>query len=122
MMHWLLLIGGAVVAVFIVRTLYVARPGITPEAGRAALKSGDAVLVDVREPSEWGGGTLRHASLLSLSDLRGPRTKWQAFLAKHKGKQFLLYCASGARSGMAAAMLRREGYRAINVGSMARWQ
>ncbi len=120
-MNWFLILLGGVAAVFIARSLILARPGITPEQAQAALKSGTAVLVDVREPSEWAGGTARHASLLPLSDLRGPRTQWSAFLGKHKGKQLLLYCQSGSRSGMAAAQLRREGFNAVNAGALRHW-
>ncbi|MDP2136290.1 MAG: rhodanese-like domain-containing protein [Candidatus Didemnitutus sp.] len=120
-MNWFLLLFSGVAAIFIIRTLILARPGISAEQARAVLNSGAAVLVDVREAGEWAGGTARHAALLPLSDLRGERTQWRAFLAKHKGKQLLLYCRSGSRSGMAAAQLRREGFNAVNAGSAGIW-
>jgi rhodanese-related sulfurtransferase len=83
--------------------------------------SGQALLVDVREPDEWAGGVAREAALLPLSDLRGPRKQWRAFLAKHSGKKLLLYCQSGSRSGMAAAQLRGEGFDCVNAGSLRDW-
>ena len=86
----------------------------------AALKAGTAVLVDVREPSEWlATGTAKDAALLPLSDLRGERRQWNAFLDQHRGKELFLYCQSGTRSAMAAAHLRREGHAARNAGSLA---
>jgi len=109
----------AVVAVFLAWTFWRARPQIKPEALRAALKAGTAVLVDVREQAEWTSGTAKEASLLPLSDLRGPRRQWNAFLAQNRGKQLLLYCHSGTRSAMAAAQLRKEGLAALNAGSLA---
>lgn len=97
-----------------------ARPEILPEALHAALKAGTAVLVDVREPSEWlATGTAKDAALLPLSDLRGARQRWKPFLEQHRGRELLLYCRSGARSSMAAGLLRREGFNARNAGSLA---
>ena len=104
---------------FVTWTLWRARPEIKPNALRAALKSGTAVLIDVREPAEWTTGTARQAALLPLSDLRGPRCQWNTFLEKNRGKQLLLYCHSGTRSASAAAQLRREGLDARNAGSFA---
>ena len=106
---------------FILRMFFLARPALTPEAARAALDAGTAVLVDVRDPSEWSHGVARPAALLSLSDLRGSRTNWQPFLEKNRDKQILLYCASGARSGMAASLLKREGFDAANLGGFSAW-
>jgi len=104
---------------FIFWMFWRARPEIKPEELRASLKAGTAVLVDVREPSEWSAGTAKQAALLPLSDLRGARKQWQAFLDKNQGKQLFLYCQSGTRSSMAAAQLRREGRNARNAGSLA---
>ena len=120
-MNLLLLIPVGVAAFFIVRLLVLARPGISLKAAKASLQSGDALLVDVREPGEWAGGVARQAALLPLSDLRGSRTQWHAFLAKHPGKTLLLYCRSGSRSGMAAAQLRGEGIDCVNAGSLRDW-
>jgi rhodanese-related sulfurtransferase len=115
-----LLVAGLAVF-FVIRMLVLARPGIDLAAAQAALKSGSAVLVDVREPGEWAGGVAKRAVLLPLSDLRGPRAQWRAFLDKNTGKQLLLYCHSGSRSGMAAARLRKEGHDAVNAGSLRDW-
>lgn len=120
-MNFLYLLLAAVAVFFIARTLWLARPEIQPAALRAALKAGTAVLIDVREPAEWTAGVAKQAALLPLSDLRGSRAQWRAFLEKHPGKKLLLYCQSGARSGMAAAQLRSEGLDALNAGSLRDW-
>lgn len=104
---------------FILWMLWRARPEIQPDVLRAALKAGTAVLVDVREPAEWSSGTAREAALLPLSDLRGERRHWGTFLEQNRGKRLFLYCQSGTRSAMAAAVLRREGLDARNAGSLA---
>lgn len=113
----LLVIG---VVAFIAWTLWRARPQVRPEELKSALQAGTAVLVDVREPSEWlATGTAQDAVLLPLSDLRGDRRQWKAFLEQQRGKRLFLYCQSGARSSLAAAQLRGEGLDARNAGSLA---
>ncbi|RXK54468.1 rhodanese-like domain-containing protein [Oleiharenicola lentus] len=108
------------VVAFVAWTLWRARPQVRPEELKSALQAGTAVLVDVREPSEWlATGTAQDAALLPLSDLRGDRRQWNAFLGQHRGKRLFLYCQSGARSSLAAAQLRREGLDARNAGSLA---
>ena len=67
-------------------------------------------------------GVAEHAVLLPFSDLRRDRSRWTPALERRRGKKLLLYCQSGGRSGMAAARLRKEGFDAINLGSLARCQ
>jgi rhodanese-related sulfurtransferase len=107
-------------AAFIGWMFWRARPEVTPEVLRAALQARTAILIDVREPSEWAAtGTARDAVLLPLSDLHGGRQQWGAFLQKNRDKLLCPYCQSGTRSAMAAATLRREGLNALNAGSLA---
>lgn len=115
----LLFIGLA--AALVLRMIFRARPGIDLALAQAEVKSGSALLVDVREAAEWRTGVARHAALLPLSDLRGRRAQWDPFLAQHPGKKLLLYCQSGTRSGLAAAQLRGEGFDAVNTGSLRAW-
>ncbi len=115
----LLLAGGALMIAYL---LIANRSRLPLKQAHAAVKAGDAVLVDVREPGEWTGGMALSAVGLPLSDLHGPRTRWEPFLTKHRGKRLFLYCHSGARSASAAASLRREGFDAINVGSFGAWR
>ncbi|MEZ5412873.1 MAG: rhodanese-like domain-containing protein [Opitutaceae bacterium] len=86
------------------------------------VKAGTAVLVDVREPAEWAdSGVAAPAALLSLSDLRGERTQWKAFLAQNKDKELILYCRSGNRSGIAANILEKKGFKVANAGGFKHW-
>lgn len=118
-MNFLLPLLAVLAFFFVARALWGARPQIKPGALRSALKTGAAILVDVREPSEWTAGTAKNAALLPMSDLRGGRKQWNAFLGKNPGKQLLIYCQSGSRSALAAAQLRGEGLNALNAGSLA---
>ncbi|BET67286.1 hypothetical protein ASA1KI_22040 [Opitutales bacterium ASA1] len=102
--------------------LYAARPRLSPRDAAREAASGRAEIVDVREPSEWSSGVAAPATLLPLSDLRGDRTLWNAFLQESRDKRLLVYCHSGMRSAHAAAMLRKEGFDAVNLGGFSAWQ
>ncbi len=120
-MNTVFLVLAAFIFLFAVRSLWQARPSITPAEAHAAVKSGDAILIDVREPGEWSSGVAHSCVLLAFSDLRGSRRKWEPFLNANRDKQLVLYCASGTRSGMAAGRLRREGFNVANLGGISRW-
>lgn len=117
-----LLLLALVVLVFLVVKRVMAGPSVSPADAAAKVAAGSAVLIDVREPDEWTGGVADPAQLCSFSDLRGPRAQWRAVLEANKDKELILYCASGARSGAAAGMLRKEGYNAVNAGGYGGWR
>ena len=103
------------------KAMFTSAPRCTPADCVARLRAGEALLVDVREPAEWAAGVAQTARLLPFSDLTGPRALWKQFLVDTAGREILLYCASGSRSGMAARMLVAEGVRAANTGGLADW-
>ena len=104
-----------------IRALFVSAPRFAATECFARVRSGEAVLIDVREPNEWAGGVAKDAVLLPLRDLSGRRRQWQPFLEKNARRELLLYCGAGVRSAMAARLLTSEGFRAANVGSFAEW-
>ena len=120
-MKTLLLILLLVVVFFVVKNV-MAGPSINPAEAAERVAAGTAVLIDVREPDEWSGGVAEPALLSSLSDLRGARAQWAAVLEANKDKELILYCASGARSGVAASILRKEGFNVVNAGGFASWR
>jgi len=120
-MKTLLLILLLVVA-FIVVQRVMAGPSVDPAEAAQRVAAGTAVLIDVREPDEWAGGVAEPALLCSLSDLRGGRAQWAAVLEANKDKELIVYCASGARSGVAASVLRKEGFNVVNAGGYAAWR
>ena len=119
---WLQLAAAVALAFALWRMFRLLRPGIAPEVAARDAAAGTAVIIDVREPAEWSAGVAAPAVLLPLSDLRGARREWGPFLAAHRGRRVFLYCAAGGRSGVAAGLLRREGWATENLGSYARWQ
>lgn len=97
-------------------------PRIAPKDAARLVAEGKAVLVDCREPAEWkDSGVAAPAVLLSKSDFDGDQKQWKAFLARNAGKQVLVYCRSGSRSGAVAAALAAKGISAANAGSLKGW-
>lgn len=95
---------------------------LTPEEAAERVKTGEAVLIDVREPDEWSEtGVVSTAYVLPLSDLRGGRVAWEAFLEANADRELILYCRSGNRSGQAMKLLQEEGYRTANAGGIGDW-
>jgi rhodanese-related sulfurtransferase len=97
-------------------------PRIAPAEAAKLVAEGKAVLVDCREPSEWKeAGVAAPAVLLPKSDFDAEQKQWKEFLAKNAGKQVIVYCRSGRRSGAVAAALNAKGVKAANVGGLKDW-
>jgi rhodanese-related sulfurtransferase len=73
-----------------------------------------AILIDVREPSEWNVGHLQEAQLLPLSELKQAANDpaVQQKLEKTLPKQQIIYChcRSGGRVLAAKGILSKLGY------------
>ncbi len=90
----------------------------TPAVVKKNLQEGKAVLIDVRELSEWNAGHLKDARLLPLSVLqKKPEQRGDAGKLD-KQKVVYLHCRSGVRCLTAADILAKEGYqvRALKAG------
>jgi len=97
-------------------------PKIASKDAARLVAEGKAVLVDCREPAEWNDtGVAAPAVLLAKSDFDGDKKQWKEFLAKNAGKQVLVYCRSGNRSGAVSAALVAQGIDAANAGSLKNW-
>lgn len=96
---------------------------IAPAEAAKLVADGKAVLVDVREASEWAEtGVAAPAVLLAKSDFDGAQKDWKPFLEQNAGKEIILYCRSGNRSGKVAAVLAEKGLKAANAGGLKDWQ
>ncbi len=80
----------------------------------------DALVVDVRDPGEYGAGHILGAKNWPLDhiDERGGDA------AKRKDKPLIVYCDTGDRTPKAAAALRKLGFtRVVNLsGGLLAWQ
>lgn len=104
----------AAMAAFFFYTRFVGK--ISSAEARRLVTEG-ARLVDVRSAGEFAGGHLAGAVNIPVNEL--PRRMAEVGA---KDEQIVLYCASGARSGRAAGLLREAGYaRVADLGAMSRW-
>jgi len=69
-----------------------------------------AVLLDVREPSEWEDGHLKDAKLLSLSKVRKGVPAEDLAKLMPRGKVVYAHCAAGVRCLEVADRLKPLGY------------
>ncbi|AOS44139.1 Inner membrane protein YgaP [Lacunisphaera limnophila] len=97
---------------------------LTPAEAARLVAEGKAVLIDVREPSEWADtGVAAPAVLLPKSEFdEGQIGDWKAFLAQVGDKQIITYCRSGKRSGVVAQALAAQGHKVANAGGFKGWQ
>ena len=81
------------------------------------LAQGESILLDVREQHEWDAVHAPQATHLALSTMHaGP-------VDLAEDANYLVICASGARSLTVATALTEAGYSAVNVlGGMAAWE
>jgi rhodanese-related sulfurtransferase len=93
---------------------------LTPAAAVQLMNKEDVVVLDVREAAETIGGKIARAVQIPV----GAVAKRIGELDKHKDKTVLVYCKSGARSGVACKELGKHGFDkvySLNGGLMA-WQ
>ncbi len=105
----------------LIRAMFKTAPRVAAADCFPRVRSGAALLIDVREPGEWTTGVAEQAVLLPLTDLTRSRVQWRAFLAANADRELLVYCQAGGRSAIAARVLASEGFRAANAGSLAEW-
>jgi phage shock protein E len=86
---------------------------ISPEEASAKMKSGEAVIVDVREKEEWDGEHIPDAKHLSRGTIELEIEEKFPDL----NKTIITHCGGGGRSALVAASLQKLGYK--NVCSMA---
>jgi len=79
-----------------------------------------ALLLDVREPSEYAAVHVPHAKLIPLGDVNAHLKEIEAY----KDKPIAVMCRSGHRSAIATAMLREAGFtQASSVdGGIQAWE
>lgn len=77
------------------------------------LETGRAILIDVREESEWEAGHARGAQHLGKGIIERDIEE----RVPDKSAELILYCGGGFRSALSADSLQKMGY--TNVASMA---
>ena len=82
---------------------------IEPVDALVVINHKDALVVDVREDSEYAGGHILGSEHVPLSRLK----KELGRLEKYKGRPAVVVCATGSRSRRAAAMLKQSGFETV---------
>lgn len=89
---------------------------ITPKEAYEMVKSGNAVIIDVREKNEIASGMIDIAKWLPLSTIE-ENTSWLNTYDKlTQGKQVFLYCRSGRRSEKVMMKLKENQRESKNLG------
>jgi rhodanese-related sulfurtransferase len=91
---------------------------ISPADTIKVMESGKGTLVDVREKDEVDAGMIQGAKWIPLSGINENSAETKTELAKiDRNQEVLLYCRSGNRSGKAATILEKQGFKVRNAGS-----
>ena len=93
---------------------------IGPQEAVLLFNHDDALVLDVREPSEWADGHIAGARHIPLGQLKNRVDD----LEKHKGKPVIAVCRSGNRSAHACGLLKKAGFENVNnlAGGMVAWE
>lgn len=80
----------------------------------------NALMLDVREQSEYDNGHVGNSRLISLGDLK----KRIGELEKYRERPIVVMCRSGARSASGAALLSKSGFTKVYslAGGIVAWQ
>lgn len=108
--NWIL-VGALVVILFLLANSFMgAVRGVASTSPSEAVKlinQNDAVVLDVREESEYQEGHIINAEHVPLSQLQDKTTELQK---KYKDRPIIATCRSGHRSGQACKTLKNAGF------------
>ncbi len=95
-------------------------PWVNPARATELINREDALVLDVREPGEYGAGHILGAKNVPVARLEGDAGE----IGKRKERPLIVYCDGSERSAKAAAALKRQGFtRVANLsGGLAAWQ
>lgn len=95
-------------------------PQLGPHAATQAMNAEDALVLDVREDTEYKQGHLANAVHIPLGQLSNRLKE----LEKYRDRPVLAYCRTGSRSNSAASLLRRQGFTTVSnlAGGIVAWQ
>jgi rhodanese-related sulfurtransferase len=84
------------------------------------INSKDAIVLDVRTPAEFAQSHILNSRNIPLDEIEARVKELERF----KEKPVIVSCATGNRSGSAAAVLRKHGFtNVVNLaGGIAAWQ
>ena len=92
---------------------------LSPAAATMMINRQDALVVDVRETSEWAGGHIANAKHIALGQI----DKHLVEIEKFKQTPVILCCASGTRGQSARDKLTKAGFEKVFnlAGGIGAW-
>lgn len=93
---------------------------VSPQEAVMLFNHQDAVVLDVREQSEWSDGHIAQAKHIPLGKLKDRLKE----LEKFKDRPIVAVCRSGNRSGHACGQLKKAGFENVHnlTGGMQAWE
>lgn len=93
---------------------------ILPQDAAAKLKSGEAVIVDVRDKIEWDGGHIPGATHMN----RGTIELDIKEKVSDPNAMIICHCGGGGRSALATESLQKMGYKNVRnlAGGFKAWK
>ena len=93
-------------------------PWVSTSEATHLINREDALVLDVRDPGEYGAGHILGAKNAPLSRLGDGE------VAKRKERPVIVYCDGGERASKAVAALKKQGFtRVVNLtGGLKAWQ
>lgn len=122
--HWDLFLALFVILAMLVKHSFAARisgyQDLAPLEAVQLMNHEDAMVVDVREESEFKQGHLQNAMHIPLGALHSRVGE----LEQYKAKAVIVGCRSGARSARACGLLRKQGFEKVfNLrGGILAWE
>jgi rhodanese-related sulfurtransferase len=95
-------------------------PSVSATQATQLINREEALVIDVRDPGEYGAGHIIGAKNVPLSRIQAG----SEIAAKRKEKPVIVYCDNGNRSSKAASALRSRGFsKVVSLsGGLAAWQ
>ena len=92
---------------------------LSPADATLKINREDALVIDVRSPGEFAEGHIADSKNLPLEKLNERLAEFEKF----KSRPIILSCKSGARSGGACGILRKNGFEKVFTlaGGMTAW-
>ena len=121
----LLLIAVAVVSGAMLLWPYVRRvgggPSVSAMQATQLINREDALVLDVREPGEFGAGHILGAKNVPASRIESSGAE---IAAKRKDKPVIVYCDTGNRGSKAISALKKQGFARVSnlSGGIGAWQ
>ena len=94
--------------------------GLTPAGAIQLINNEEVTLLDVREPAETAIGKIAKSIQIPVGSIDQRIDE----LEKHKDKNILVYCKTGARAGTACRALTKAGFDKVYslTGGIMAWQ